>query len=192
MLKLSQQKIEHHNWVGSSLALCSGGHIRILAQRLAVVYGFHGPQSFQQNAALLPLTRPWLLLSINHVTPTSALLYNLCVHFFYRACTCSGNIFLSSSGRLYQNFFKTQSIKIGHNKHIYKSTWLFVFIIFQASIGGNSQIVFWVVTLFDCALPHVLEQCAASIFMAAESCPGWPWHDMGEEVGQFYSCVGRS
>jgi len=29
MLQLSQQKIEHHIWVGSYLALCSGGHIRI-------------------------------------------------------------------------------------------------------------------------------------------------------------------
>jgi len=54
MLKLSQQKIEHHSWVGSSLALCSGGHIRILAQKLAVMSGFQGPQSFQQNATMLP------------------------------------------------------------------------------------------------------------------------------------------
>lgn len=74
MVKLSQQKIEHHNLVGCSLALCSGGHIQILAQRLAVVSGFHDPQSFQQNAMILPQIRPWLLLSVNHVTPTSAVL----------------------------------------------------------------------------------------------------------------------
>jgi len=26
--------------------------------------------------------RPWLLLSVNHITPTSALFYSLCVHFY--------------------------------------------------------------------------------------------------------------
>lgn len=26
--------------------------------------------------------RPWLLLSVNHITPIGALFYSLCVHFF--------------------------------------------------------------------------------------------------------------
>jgi hypothetical protein len=38
---------------------------------------------------------------------------------FYIVPTCFGAIILPSSGTWHQNFFKTYSNKIGHNKHIY-------------------------------------------------------------------------
>jgi hypothetical protein len=63
------------------------------------------------------------------------------------------------------------------------------FIIFEAFVAGDSLLG---LTLSGCRLAHVSEERVASIVMRAESGPGGPWNDTGEEVVQFYSYVGMN